>query len=324
MIETADKLLELAQSVIDTEVHALTAMRQRIGPEFQKACTLIQTCKGRVVVIGIGKSGHIGRKIAATFASTGTPAFFVHPAEANHGDMGMITQQDIVMAISNSGETPEILSLLSLILRQKIPLISLCGRHPSTLSSASTIVLDTSIDKEACPLGLAPTASTTCTLVMGDALAIALLHAKGFTANDFAKFHPGGALGRRLLLRVDDLMHIGDKLPLTYSGSTLQTTLLEMTRKRFGMTGIINTDRHLIGVYTDGDLRRTLEQGANLNSCIDSLMTRNCRIIEPGLFAVEALRIMEEHKITSLFITNKHHHPIGIIHMHDLLENGVV
>ncbi len=319
-----NNLIELGKAVIDTEIEAITTLKSRIDQRFADACEFILNCKGRTIVIGMGKSGHIGNKIAATLASTGTPAFFVHPGEANHGDMGMITTRDVVIAISNSGETPEILSILPILLRQKIPLISLCGKLKSTIAKAASINLDTSVQKEACPLGLAPTASTTATLVMGDALAIALLECRGFTADDFARFHPGGSLGRRLLLRINDIMHKDDKIPLVKSDVNLQQALFEITHKRFGTTGIVNAAGQLIGVYTDGDLRRTLEQESNpLTMPIDQLMTRNCRIIQANMIAAEALRIMEEHKITSLFVTDSTQKPIGIVHMHDLLIAGV-
>lgn len=324
MIDTTTALLDQAKKTIDIEINGLISMKHRLDNDFTQACQTILACQGRVVVTGMGKSGHIGRKIAATLASTGTPAFFVHPGEANHGDIGMITSNDVVIAISNSGETPEILTILPLILRLGAPLIGLCGKPQSTLAQAAKHSLNTGADQEACPLGLAPTASTTCTLVMGDALATALLTARGFTADDFAHRHPGGSLGRRLLLKVDELMHKGSDLPLVNAGTRLSDALLEMTAKRFGMTGIVDKNGHLVGVYTDGDLRRTLEKKVVIREAsIDEVMTRNCRIIEPGLFAAEALRIMEDHKITSLFVTDTTHTPLGIVHLHDLLSAGV-
>jgi len=277
-----------------------------------------------VVVTGMGKSGHIGNKIAATLASTGTPAFFVHPGEASHGDLGMITRGDIVIALSNSGETSEVTTLLPLLKRLAVPLISMTGNADSTLSSFSDAHLLIRVHQEACPLDLAPTSSTTATLVVGDALAIALLEARGFSAEDFAFSHPGGSLGRRLLLKVNDLMHTGERMPLVDSGTALQAALLEISRKGLGMTAIIDPQGKLTGVYTDGDLRRTLDQGLDLRSVIvNDVMTLDPVTVAPEQLAAEAVDIMQQKKITSLLVVEQDR-PVGVLHMHDLLRAGVI
>jgi arabinose-5-phosphate isomerase len=273
----------------------------------------------------MGKSGHIGGKIAATLASTGSPAFFVHPGEASHGDMGMITKKDAVLALSNSGETPEILTILPLIKRLDIPLISLTGNPKSTIAQRATINIDVSVEKEACPLGLAPTSSTTATLVMGDALAVALLEARGFTAEDFALSHPGGSLGRKLLLRIKDLMHTENRIPTVNTAALLTQALMEMTQKGFGMTAVVDNSNKLIGIYTDGDLRRTLDAGLDIHKTnIEQVMTKNCKTITPCMLAAEALQIMQTYKITCLLVVEKDNTLIGVIHLHDLLRAGVV
>lgn len=315
---------ELGQAVIKTEIAAVSALFDRIDDYFEKACLHLLECNGRVVVMGMGKSGHIAGKIAATLASTGTPAFFVHPGEAGHGDMGMITKYDVVLAISNSGETVEILTLLPIIKRLDIPLIVMSGRSNSTLAQAADVHLDVSVAKEACPLGLAPTASTTATLVMGDALAIALLEARGFTAEDFALSHPGGTLGRRLLLRTADIMRKDTAIPRVYDNATVSAALVEMTQKSLGMTTVMNMAGQLSGIYTDGDLRRTLDRGLDIhNTCIGEVMTRNFKTIHPRTLAEEALRTMESFKITSVLVLDEQQTLLGVVHLHDLLRAGV-
>lgn len=315
---------KLGLAVIETEAQAIFALTQRIDDTFEKACELLLSCKGRIVVTGMGKSGHIGNKIAATFASTGSPAFFMHPGEASHGDLGMITREDIVIAISNSGFTNEILVLLPLLKRLEIPLISLCGNKESTLAKAADVNLDLSIEQEACPLGLAPTTSTTVSLVMGDALAVALLEARGFSAEDFALSHPGGSLGKRLLLKVDDVFHTGDELPIVNENVTISQALIEVTTKKLGMTCIVNSIGTLVGIYTDGDIRRTLTQNFDINTTqIKDVMTANCRTIQKGLLAAEALTLMQKHSITSLVIVDETHKPEAVLHLHDLLRSGV-
>lgn len=310
---------------VDLERKAVDALHNRIDNHFADACQHILACTGRVIVVGMGKSGHIGRKIAATLASTGTPSFFVHPAEASHGDMGMITGNDIVLALSNSGNTSEVVTLIPLLKRLGIPLISMTGNNDSTLARASDVHLDVSVEKEACPLDLAPTSSTTATLVMGDALAISLLEARGFTAEDFAFSHPGGSLGRRLLLKVSDIMHTGDRIPMVSEGTPLGQALLEITGKGLGITAICDDKLQVTGVFTDGDLRRTLDQNIDpRNSVIDDVMTRNCKTVRDNILAAEALHIMDEYKINALICVNEGNHAIGAINMHDLLKAGVV
>lgn len=320
------KLQELALAVIDTEARAITGLADEINqPTFIQACHLMLACKGRVVVTGMGKSGHIAGKIAATLASTGTPAFFVHPGEASHGDLGMITTADVVLALSNSGETAEIVTILPLIKRLNVPLITLSGNPHSTLSRAATANINVRVNKEACPLGLAPTASTTASLAMGDALAIALLESRGFTEEDFARSHPGGTLGRRLLLLIDDLMHTGDAIPRVELTTPLSDALLEMSRKGLGMTAIIDTRGELAGIFTDGDLRRTIDNKVDLNEAlISEVMTADCKTIHPGMLAAEALQIMDSTKINALPVVNENNELVGALNMHDLLRAGVV
>ena len=321
-----NKIKQLARAVIDTEAKAISDLSERIGPEFLKACRFMYDCNGRIVVLGMGKSGHIGDKIAATLASTGSPAFFVHPGEASHGDMGMITSTDVVLALSNSGETTEILTILPLIKRLGVPLIALTGNTTSTLATAADAHLDVSVEKEACPLGLAPTSSTTAALVMGDALAVSLLEERGFTADDFALSHPGGSLGRRLLLHVEDIMHGADKIPCVIDTATLSEALLEMTHKGLGMTGVVDKDGKLKGIFTDGDLRRVLDHGeVNVHQVsIAQVMTPDCKTTNPRRLAVEVLSLMEQFKINSLMVVDEQQRPVGALNMHDLLRAGVV
>jgi arabinose-5-phosphate isomerase len=320
-----NRLKELARQVLAIEAEAVTRLAARIDDRFVRACRLMLDCRGRIVVLGIGKSGHIGGKIAATLASTGTPAFFVHPAEANHGDMGMITAQDVVVALSNSGETDEILTLLPLIKRLGVPLIALTGNAGSTLGKAADVHIDVSVPQEACPLGLAPTSSTTATLAMGDALAVALLEARGFTAEDFARSHPGGRLGRRLLLLIDDVMHVGDQMPRSAPDDLLKEALLEMSRKGLGTTVVVDRDERVLGVFTDGDLRRTLDRQLDVHAArVAEVMTRDCKTIAPGTLAAEALRMMQQHKINALPVVSSAGTLVGVLNMHDLLRAGVL
>ena len=315
-----------ARTVITTEAAAIAALEPRIGPDFVEACRLILACRGRVVVSGMGKSGHVARKIAATLASTGTPAFFVHPGEASHGDLGMIQPEDVVLAISYSGETDELLFILPMIKRQGIPLIVITGKPGSSLAREADVHLDGKISSEACPLGLAPTASTTVALVLGDALAIALLEARGFTSDDFARSHPAGALGRRLLLHISDVMHSGDDVPRVAPDATLSAALVEMTRKQLGMTAVVDTDQRLLGVFTDGDLRRALDdEGVNLRGAsVAELMTRGPKTIGPERLAAEAAQLMEKHQIHALLVVDEDHHVVGALNIHDLLRARVV
>lgn len=312
-------------AVIEIEAQAIFELTQKIDVNFQKACELLLDCKGRIVVTGMGKSGHIARKIAATLSSTGSPSFFMHPGEASHGDLGMITRQDTVLALSNSGNTPELLTLLPLLKRLETPLIAMTGNLDSTLAKTAEVHLDVSIRKEACPLGLAPTTSTTVALVMGDALAIALLEARGFSADDFARSHPGGHLGKRLLLKVDDIFHKGTDMPLVPETATIRDTLIEVTSKKLGMTCVINEQGTLAGIYTDGDIRRTLlDNSCNIQTIlVKDVMTTACRTIKPGLLAAEALALMQKFKITSLVVMEEDRKPLGVLHLHDLLREGV-
>ena len=319
------KFTDLAREVLQIEADAVLAQSQRLDDAFERACDILLHCEGRVVVIGMGKSGHIGSKVAATLASTGTPAFFVHPGEASHGDLGMITKYDVVLALSFSGETGEILSLLPVIKRLGVPLISITGAEKSTLATMSDVHLHLIVEKEACPMNLAPTASTTATLALGDAIAISLLTAKGFKKEDFALSHPGGSLGRRLLLHVDDIMHVDDDLPRVSENTLIKDALLEMTNSRLGMTTIVASDGSLLGIYTDGDLRRTLEAHVDVHeTVIADVMTRNATTVNSGILAFEALRIMEEKKINGLIIVDENNKPVGALNMYDLLKAGVV
>lgn len=325
MIEPTNfNYIDSALRTIKLEQEAVGALTQHIDDSFTRACKLIIQCRGRVVVTGMGKSGHIGNKIAATLASTGTPAFFVHPGEASHGDMGMITSADVVIAMSNSGETSEVTSLLPLLKRMGAPLISMTGKPESTLAKAADSHLYTGVDQEACPLDLAPTSSTTCALVMGDALAIALLEAKGFTAEDFAFSHPGGSLGRRLLLKVENIMHSGDQIPVVSESTSLSQALLVATSKGLGMTTVANEDGSLAGIFTDGDLRRAIDNGVDIqHATMSEVMTRQCKTTTPGALAAEALKIMEDGKINALVVQSEGK-TVGVINMHDLLRAGVI
>ena len=324
---TADPatLIRLAREVLETEASAVSALIPRLDSTFTEACRLMLACRGRVVVTGMGKSGHVANKIAATLASTGTPAFFVHPGEASHGDLGMITGEDLVLALSNSGETSELVTILPLIKRLGVKLIALTGKPDSTLAKTADIHLDVSVAREACPLNLAPTASTTAALAMGDALAVALLEARGFTEEDFARSHPGGSLGRRLLLRVEDIMHKGEAIPRVTEGTTLSQALMEMTRKGLGMTAIVDAKGRVAGIFTDGDLRRTLDKRVDVHQVrIDEVMTRNCTTVAPDALAGEALHLMESRKFNGLLVVDKDRALVGALNMHDLLRAGIV
>ncbi len=317
-------MLDLAQQVIRIEANAVSQLEDQLDTQFIAACDAILACNGRVVVTGMGKSGHIGNKIAATLASTGTPAFFVHPAEASHGDLGMITAQDVVLALSHSGETSELLTILPLIKRLGIPLISLTGHPHSTLAQQANISLILTVTQEACPLDLAPTASTTAALVMGDALAVVLLQARGFTPEDFARSHPGGSLGRRLLLRVGDIMHTGERIPRVSADASVPAALIEMSAKGLGMTAVIEKKDQVLGVFTDGDLRRCLERRQDLyQSQITTFMTRPGIHIHPDQLAAAALKLMQDHQVNALLVVDNTH-LVGAVHMHDLLAAGVV
>ncbi len=316
--------IQVGKRTIALEIDAVNALNDRINQDFVHACHLVFECKGRTIVTGMGKSGHIGKKIAATLASTGTPSFFVHPGEASHGDLGMITTNDVIIAISNSGSSAEVLTLLPTIKRLGIPLISMTGEQTSPLAQQADVNLDISVKSEACPLDLAPTSSTTVTLVMGDALAVALLEARGFTPEDFAFSHPGGALGRRLLLKVGDLMH-GDKdLPTVSESTSLPQTLIEMTQKGLGITTVINDEQKLTGVFTDGDLRRAIDKNIDINhALIKDVMSADPTTISANMLAAEAVGLMERQSITALIVANEDQQPIGVIHMHDILRAGI-
>ncbi len=317
--------IRLGLAVVETELASLAALKQRIDDNFARACELMLGCTGRIVVTGMGKSGHIAGKIAATLASTGSPAFFVHPGEASHGDLGMITPKDVVIALSNSGNTGEILTIVPIIKRLGVPLISMTGNARSPLATEATINLDVGVENEACPLGLAPTSSTTVALVMGDALAVALLETRGFTEEDFALSHPGGSLGRRLLLHVSDIMHTGDDMPSVPPDATISEALLEMSGKGLGMTGIIDKDGRVLGIYTDGDLRRTLDRNIDLQQTrIDQVMTANCKTVDAHDLAAKVLKLMEDHKINGALVIDREKRMIGALNMHDLLRAGVV
>ncbi|MFP5414682.1 MAG: KpsF/GutQ family sugar-phosphate isomerase [Gammaproteobacteria bacterium] len=313
-----------ALRTIELETAAVRALATRIDANFVTACQLILACRGRAIVTGMGKSGHIANKIAATLASTGTPSFFVHPGEASHGDLGMITRDDLVIALSNSGETTEVTTLIPLLKRLGVPLIALTGAPDSLLARTADVHLDVSVAQEACPLGLAPTTSTTAALVMGDALAVALLEKRGFSAEDFAFSHPGGKLGRRLLLKVGDVMHGGPEFPRVTEATPLRDALLEMTQKGFGLTAVVTVEGELLGVFTDGDLRRAIDHRIDINVArVGEVMTRNCKTVSSEMLAAEALTVMEDNKITALVVTDARR-PAGVVHMHDLLRAGVV
>jgi arabinose-5-phosphate isomerase len=317
--------LSLARNVLHIEAEAVQALADRLDEQFHRAVQLIMACKGRVVVTGMGKSGHIAGKIAATLASTGTPAFFVHPGEASHGDLGMIAHDDVVIALSNSGESAEITAILPLIKRRGARLVGMSGNPASTLGRESDVHLNATVDKEACPLNLAPTASTTAALALGDALAVTLLDMRGFTPEDFARTHPGGSLGRKLLVHVRDVMHAGDALPVVGHAASLKDALLEMTRKGLGMTAIVDESGHVAGVFTDGDLRRALEKSIDIHAAqIADLMGRNPKTIGPDQLAVEAVEKMQSQKINGLLVVNTEGKLAGALNMHDLLKAGVV
>ena len=318
-------LIAAARRALSIEARAVQALIERLDEHFAAACRLCLECRGRVVVTGIGKSGHVAGKIAATLASTGSPAFFLHPAEASHGDLGMITRGDVVLALSNSGETPELLLLLAHLARLAVPLIAMVGKRDSTLGRAATVVLDVSVPEEACPLNLAPTASTTAALAMGDALAVTVLEARGFTKQDFARSHPGGTLGRQLLLRVEELMRTGEALPEVPADASLAAGLLEMSRKGLGMTVITDTGHRILGVFTDGDLRRALDRQIDIHrASMREVMTSPCRTIGPRELAAEAVHQMELHRITALPVADPEGRLVGALNVHDLFRAGVV
>jgi len=315
----------LARAVIETEASAIAGLLQRIDGGFLAACDLMLGCRGRVVVIGVGKSGHIGGKIAATLASTGTPAFFVHPAEASHGDLGMIVPGDVVLALSNSGETEEVNLILPLLKRIGVKVIAMTGNPGSTLAQHADAHVDVSIEKEACPLGLAPTSSTTAALVMGDALAISLLETRGFTREDFARSHPAGRLGRRLLLHIADVMHRGEEIPSVPEAASISQAIVEMTAKRLGMTAVLGADGRVTGVYTDGDLRRTLDSGLDPHATpVRQVMTRGGKHIGPDALAIEAVHLMQKHAIQGLLVIDGEERLVGALNFQDLLKAGVV
>jgi arabinose-5-phosphate isomerase len=320
-------LIARGRRVLATEAAAVAALEHRLGAAFVRACSLLLACRGKVVVTGMGKSGHVGNKIAATLASTGTPAFFLHPAEAIHGDLGMITPGDVVVALSNSGETAELLTILPVIKRLDIPLVAFTGGTDSTLARYATVTLDVSVAEEACPLNLAPTASTTATLAMGDALAIAVLEARGFTEEDFARSHPGGTLGRRLLLHVEDVMRKGDDLPRVGPATPLAAGLLEMSRKGLGMTTVVDAEDRVLGIFTDGDLRRALDRQVDIHGTrMADVMTTECKVAEPRMLAAEAVHLMETYRITSLpvVVPQDGRRLVGALNVHDLLRAGVM
>jgi arabinose-5-phosphate isomerase len=322
----ADALVASARRVVEVERRALDALQARIGPDFARACEILLSCRGRVVCIGMGKSGHIATKIAATMASTGTPAFFVHPGEASHGDLGMVTDSDVVLLLSNSGETEEILTIVPVLKRQGNPIISMTGRPASRLAAIADVHLDASAAEEACPLGLAPTSSTTTALVLGDALAVAMLEARGFTADDFARSHPAGALGRRLLLHIADIMHAGSEVPRVGIEASASEALVEMTRGRLGMTAVVDAQDRLLGVFTDGDLRRALDD-AQLDlraTPVRGLMAHSPKTIGAQALAVEAAHLMEEFKINALLVVDEDNKVVGALNIHDLLRARVV
>ncbi len=320
-----DALLQSARRALGIEVRAVEALAPRLNAQFAAACRICLECHGRVVVTGMGKSGHIAGKIAATLASTGTPAFFLHPAEAGHGDLGMITRNDVVLAISNSGETPELVLLVPHLKRLSVPLIVMTGTPDSTLAKAATVTLDVSVPEEACPLNLAPTASTTATLAMGDALAVAMLEARGFTKQDFARSHPGGSLGRRLLLHVEDLMRTGAAIPRIPPNAPLGAGLLEMSKKGLGMTVVVDANDRVIGVFTDGDLRRALDRQIDVHkTTMREVMTAHPKSIRPRELAAAAVHLMELHRITALPVADEEGRLLGALNVHDLFRAGVV
>lgn len=321
---TRQKFCLSGRHVIETEAKAIVGLANQLGPSFEEACRVLFDCQGHIIVTGLGKSGHIGNKIAATLASTGSPAFFLHAAEANHGDLGMINPKDVVLALSHSGETDELISIIPTLKLFNIPLILITGNPRSTLAQQATVTLNIAIEEEACPLGLTPTSSSTAALVMGDAIAVALLKARGFTSDDFAKVHPRGSLGRRLLLRVANIMHTGSAIPQVLSGTRVIDALMEISRKRLGLVVVTNQEQELLGLFTDSDLRRALEQQLNLyTTAIDDIMTQNCKIIDADRLVTEALRVMEENKITALVTVDPLKKLQGVVHIHDILSQGI-
>jgi arabinose-5-phosphate isomerase len=322
---TSDELLALAAEVLEIESRAVESLRARLDENFVAACQLFLDTPGRIVVTGMGKSGHIGSKIAATLASTGTPAFFMHPGEASHGDLGMITGQDVLLTVSYSGETEEVLTILPLVKRMGAKLLSLTGNPKSTLATAADVHLDVSVSEEACPLNLAPTASTTATLAMGDALAVALLKIRGFTAEDFAMSHPSGSLGKRLLLRVADVMHTDDAVPQVAPDVRLKDGLIEMTQKGLGMTAIVDAQNHILGIFTDGDLRRALDAGVDVHeTAMSEIMHKECKTTLSDMLAAEVVHLMEENKITSLLVADEENRLVGALNIHDLFRAGIM
>jgi len=321
----SDQLLALAAEVLDIESRAVDALRSRLDASFAAACELCMDTPGRIVVTGMGKSGHIGNKIAATLASTGTPSFFMHPGEASHGDLGMITGKDVLLAVSYSGETDEVLTILPLVKRMGAKMLSLTGKPKSTLARAADVHLDVSVSEEACPLNLAPTASTTATLAMGDALAVALLKIRGFTAEDFAMSHPSGSLGKRLLLRVADVMRSGDDVPKVTADVSLSDGLMEMTQKGLGMTAVVDAGEKVLGIFTDGDLRRALDAGVDVRkTAMQEIMHTKCKTTTSDILAAEAVHVMEENKITGLLVTDERGRLVGALNIHDLFRAGIM
>lgn len=324
-ISADPRALELGREVLNIEAAAVQALATRLDDNFLNALNVILRCGGRVIVSGMGKSGHIGRKIAATMSSTGTPAYFVHPAEASHGDLGMITSEDVIIALSYSGESQELMTIVPVIKRQGAKLISMTGNPKSNLAQAADVHLDVHVDKEACPMGLAPTTSTTAALALGDALAMALLDAKGFGAEDFARSHPGGSLGRRLLTHVRDIMRSGERLPVVGMDATLGDAILQISKKGLGMTAIVDAEQHVLGIYTDGDLRRTLEKKLDINATpVRSVMSANPRCIGPDALAAEVVQIMEQYNISQMLVVDEQHKLVGALNVHDLLHAKVI
>ena len=324
-ISVTPRALDLAREVLNVEAAAVQALATRLDENFLHALNVILRCEGRIIVSGMGKSGHIARKIASTMSSTGTPAYFVHPGEASHGDLGMITSKDVIIALSYSGESQELMTIVPMIKRQGAKLISMTGNPLSNLATAADVHLNAAVDKEACPMGLAPTASTTAALALGDALAVALLDAKGFSAEDFARSHPGGSLGRRLLTRVRDIMRSGERLPMVHESAMLGDAILEISKKGVGMTAVVDTEQHVLGIYTDGDLRRTLGKKLDFNATpVRSVMSANPRCIGPDALAAEAVQMMEQYNISQMLVVDEQHRLIGALNMHDLLHAKVI
>ncbi len=327
MLETLNKLSsisDLAKEVLDIEANSILKLKERVNGDFEKAIDILYACKGRVIITGMGKSGHIGKKIAATLSSTGTPSYFLHPAESTHGDSGIITREDVVIAISNSGETSELMNLLPLIERFGVPMIAMTGKMNSALAQKGVVALDISVEKEACPLGKAPTASTTATLAMGDALAICLLKKRGFSEEDFLMFHPSGALGKGVLYKVSDLMITGDKLPIIKGTESFLTTIQYISEKKLGCAIIVNNEGAMLGVLTDGDIRRTLlKYDSTSGLSANDVMTQNPKSLLADDLAAKALNIMEKYSITSLVVCDENKKPVGMVHIHDILKAGV-